>query len=125
MLRAAMATQDTKTTASAVAVPATALLIALEDRAEAGRRPRQTFTVCVMGQVKKAGRYELRHGSTVFDAIVLADGLTAAASPSGLAILRLEGAKLTRILVDDDTDASADVEPQTAVLRPGDIVVAP
>ena len=108
-----------------VAVPAMALLMALERRAEAERNGGTRFTVSVVGEVRKVGQYELENGSTVFDALVLADGFTEFASPSGLAILRLEGTKLVRILVDDDADASPDVEPHTAFLQPGDMVVVP
>jgi hypothetical protein len=108
-----------------VAVPAMALLMALESRTEAERHGGQKFTVSVVGEVRKVGQYELENGSTAFDAIVLADGFTEFASPSGLAILRLEGTRLVRILVDDDTDASADVQPHTALLQPGDMVVVP
>ena len=107
-----------------VAVPAMALLMALERRAEA-RLLGDKFTVSVVGEVRKAGQYDLENGSTVFDAIVRADGFTESASPSGLAILRMEGTRLVRILVDDDTETSADVEPATAFLQPGDMVVVP
>ena len=85
----------------------------------------QRFSVSVVGEVKKAGLYELEKGSTVLDAIVRANGFTEFASPSGLSILRLEGTRLVRILVDDDTETSAGVEPDTVLLRPGDMVVVP
>jgi len=125
MLAQKEATQERRARSNAVAIPAMALLIELGHRAEAELRQRESFTVSVMGEVRKAGRYELNNGATAFDAIVLAEGFTEFASPSGLAIVRLEGTRLTRILVDDDTDRCADVEPQSAFLRPGDIVVVP
>jgi len=108
-----------------VAVPAMALVMARERWTEAALHGKQRFSVSVVGEVKKAGRYELEKGSTVFDAIARADGFTEFASPSGLSILRLDGTRLVRILVDDDTETSANVEPDTAFLRPGDMVVVP
>jgi len=93
-----------------------ARVMALERRTEAERHGGQKLTVSVVGEVRKVGRYELENGATVFDAIALTDGFTESASPSGLAILRLEGTTLVRILVD---------EPHTAFLRPGDMVVVP
>ena len=99
-----------------VAVPAMARVMALERGTEAERHGGQKLTVSVVGEVRKVGRYELENGATVFDAIALTDGFTESASPSGLAILRLEGTTLVRIPVD---------EPHTAFLRPGDMVVVP
>ena len=101
------------------------LVMARERWTEAALHGEQRFSVSVVGEVKKAGRYELEKGSTVFDAIARADGFTEFASPSGLSILRLDGTRLVRILVDDDTETSANVEPDTALLRPGDMVVVP
>lgn len=84
-----------------------------------------SFTVSVMGEVRKAGRYELKNRATVFDAIALAGGFTEFASRSKVAILRHDGAKLTRIPFDYKKGVSTDGKQETVLLRPGDIVVVP
>ena len=84
-----------------------------------------SFTVSVMGEVRKAGRYELKNRATVFDAIALAGGFTEFASRSSVTILRHDGTKLTRIPFDYKKGVAADGRQEILLLRPGDVVVAP
>lgn len=84
-----------------------------------------SFTVSVMGEVRKAGRYELRTRATVIDAIAAAGGFTEFASPGRVAVLRQEGNKSTRIPFDYKKGVLANGSQENFLLRPGDIVVVP
>ena len=84
-----------------------------------------SVTVSVMGQVKKAGRYEVRTRTTVLDAIAAAGGFTDFASRSRVAVLRQEGKTVTRIPFDYSKGIEADGKQENFFLRAGDIVMVP
>lgn len=84
-----------------------------------------SFKVSVIGEVKKPGRYELRSGTTVLDAIAMAEGLTEFASRGGIVILRREGTHLKRIPFSYKKVASGDSEQQNFYLWRDDIILVP
>lgn len=84
-----------------------------------------SFKVSVIGEVKTAGRYELKSRATVLDALALAGGFTEFASRARVVILRLDGATLRRIPFNYNKALSQDSRDEIVLLRPGDIVVVP
>lgn len=84
-----------------------------------------SFAVSVMGEVKKAGRYELKSRATVLDAIAAAGGFTEFASRSRVAIIRQDGPNSTRIPFDYNKGVSGNGKQPNIPLRTGDIVVVP
>jgi len=84
-----------------------------------------SFKVSVLGEVKKPGRYELRSGTTVLDAIAMAEGLTEFASRGGIVILRREGTHLKRIPFSYKKIVSGNAEQQNFYLRRDDIILVP
>lgn len=85
----------------------------------------RSFTVSVIGEVRRAGRYELRSHATILDAIASAGGFTEFASASRVAILRPDGAAFKRIPFNYKKGVAADGKQENVFLRPGDIVVVP
>jgi polysaccharide biosynthesis/export protein len=84
-----------------------------------------SYAVSVLGEVTRAGRYELKGESTVLDAIAYAGGTTAFARRSRILILRQEGGAVQRIAFDYDKATSAEGEQVNPLVRPGDIIVVP
>jgi polysaccharide export outer membrane protein len=84
-----------------------------------------SFKVSVIGEVRKAGQYELKSRATVLDLIALAGGLTPFASPSRIVILRQEGTTTTRIPFNYKKATSSTPLPDDVVLQPGDVIVVP
>lgn len=84
-----------------------------------------SFKVSVIGEVKTAGRHELKSRATVLDALALAGGFTEFASRARVVILRLDGTTLRRILFNYNKALSQDSRDEIVLLQPGDIVVVP
>jgi polysaccharide export outer membrane protein len=84
-----------------------------------------SHAVSVLGEVGRAGRYELKGRSTVLDAIAYAGGITAFARRSRILILRHEGDAVKRISFDYDKATSAEGAQGNIFVRPGDIIVVP
>jgi polysaccharide export outer membrane protein len=84
-----------------------------------------SFAVSVMGEVRKAGRYELKTRATVLDAIAAAGGFTEFASRSKVSVLRNDNGKSTRIRFNYNKGVSGDGAQEIPLLRPGDVVVVP
>ena len=84
-----------------------------------------SFKVSVIGEVRKAGQYELKSRAGVLDLIALAGGLTPFASPSRIVILRQEGTMTTRIPFNYKKVISSTPPREDVVLQPGDVIVVP
>jgi polysaccharide export outer membrane protein len=84
-----------------------------------------SFTVSVLGEVKTAGRYELKSQATVLEVLARAGGITEFASRSRILILRPEGGSLRRISFNYDKVISAKGEHDNFFVQPGDIIVVP
>lgn len=82
-----------------------------------------SFKVSVMGEVRKAGRYELNSRATVMDALAQAGGFTEFANRSKVVIMRAEGNNTKRIPFNYNRAVSQEAE--NFLLQPGDIVVVP
>jgi polysaccharide export outer membrane protein len=82
-----------------------------------------SFKVSVMGEVRKAGRYDLNSRATVMDALAQAGGFTEFANRSRVVIMRNEGANVKRIPFNYNRAVSQETE--NIFLQPGDIVVVP
>ncbi len=81
--------------------------------------------ISVVGQVKSPGRFTLRYGMTVIEAIALAGGLTDIAAPNGTKVIRTEeGQKMVFNIpvasILKGSDKSKDI-----TLKTGDTVVVP
>ncbi len=85
----------------------------------------RSFKVSVIGEVKTAGRYELRSRATVLDVLALAGGFNEFASRTRVMVLRPEGAGVRRIPFNYNKVVSRDAEEENFLLQPGDIVVVP
>ena len=83
-----------------------------------------SYAVSVLGEVKEAGRYELKGAATVLDVLAQAGGVTEFASRSRIFVLRGSGAGAKRIPFDYDRVIAAPGQRNIPVL-PGDIVVVP
>jgi len=83
-----------------------------------------SYAVSVLGEVKTAGRYELKSAATVLDVLAQAGGITEFAARSQIFVLRNSGSGTRRIPFDYDRVIEAPGQRNFAVL-PGDIVVVP
>lgn len=79
--------------------------------------------ISVLGEVRKAGRYEISNRATVLDAVALAGGFNDFARRSKLVIMRQEGSGTKRIPINYNRILAE--EDDNVVLQPGDIVVVP
>ena len=84
-----------------------------------------SFAVSVIGEVKKAGRYEFRSRTTVLDAIAAAGGFSEFAAKGRVAVLRMDGKAFKRIPFSYKKGVSEDGQQENFFLNPGDIVVVP
>lgn len=88
-------------------------------------RELHSFAVSVLGEVRKAGRYEINMRATVLDILAQAGGINEFAARSRIFILRPDGENMKRL-----TFNYADVTSESGVndnfyVEPGDIVVVP
>jgi len=79
--------------------------------------------ISVLGEVRKAGRYEISQRATVLDAVALAGGFNDFARRTKLVIMRQEGTGTKRIPINYNRIVAE--EDDNVVLQPGDIVVVP
>lgn len=84
-----------------------------------------SFVVSVMGEVRKAGRYQFKGPITVLDALAQAGGITEFASPSGLYVLRHEDNVMKRIPFNYRKVVAAPGADDNFFVQPGDIIVVP
>jgi len=83
----------------------------------------RSFKVSVIGEVVRAGRFELKSRTTVVDALAMAGGFTQFATRSKIVILRPEGTAMKRIPFNYNKLLAG--EQETIDLRNGDIVLVP
>jgi polysaccharide export outer membrane protein len=79
--------------------------------------------ISVLGEVRKAGRYEISQRATVLDAVALAGGFNDFARRTKLVIMRQEGTGTKRIPINYNRIVAD--EDDNVILQPGDIVVVP
>jgi polysaccharide biosynthesis/export protein len=79
--------------------------------------------ISVLGEVRKAGRYDITQRATVLDAVALAGGFNDWARRSKLVIMRQEASGVKRIPVNYNRIVAE--EDENVILQPGDIVVVP
>jgi polysaccharide export outer membrane protein len=84
-----------------------------------------SFKVSVLGEVKKAGQYELKSRTTVLDVVALAGGFTEFAARSRIVILRPNGTTVKRVSFNYNKAIAPDAAPEDLFLQPGDVVVVP
>ena len=86
-----------------------------------------SYSVYVMGEVAKPGRYQLKTYTTLLQAISTAGGFTPYAAKNKMFVLRKapEAGTETRINVSYDEIVSGADSSQNVVLLPGDTVVVP
>ena len=86
----------------------------------------RSFKVSVIGEVGKAGRYELRSRTTVLDLLAMVGGLNQFASRSKIYVLRqTDKGQQTRIPFNYNKALNASGEQENFFLQPGDIIVVP
>jgi polysaccharide biosynthesis/export protein len=85
----------------------------------------KSIKVSVIGEVPKAGRFELKSRTTVLDMLAMAGGFGQFASRSRVFVLRPEGGKMKRIPFNFNKAVSEGGEQENFYLQPGDIVVVP
>jgi polysaccharide export outer membrane protein len=85
----------------------------------------KSIKVSVIGEVPKAGRYELKSRTTVLDMLAMAGGFGQFASRSRVFVLRPEAGKMKRIPFNFNKAVSEGGEQENFYLQPGDIVVVP
>lgn len=84
-----------------------------------------SYTVAVVGEVVKPGRYDIRGPTTVLEVLAEAGGLTPFASRSRLAVLRRQGGEVLRIPFNYSQAIRANGERENFALMRGDIVLVP
>jgi len=85
----------------------------------------RSLSFSVVGEIRNPGRYELRSGTTVLDALARGGPFNDFASRSRIFVLRPNGAAMKRLPFDYSKAISANAEHQNFALEPGDIVVVP
>lgn len=83
-----------------------------------------SMKVSVIGEVKKAGRFDLRSRATVLDLLAEAEGINEFATRSKIVVLRRDGAGTKRIPFNYNRVMDGG-EQENFLLQPGDIVVVP
>jgi polysaccharide biosynthesis/export protein len=81
--------------------------------------------VLVVGEVQRPGNLELQRPMTVLEALFLAGGLTAFASPKRIAVLRPNGDIVQQIPFNYKNAMSAGGEAENFFLQSGDIIMVP
>jgi polysaccharide export outer membrane protein len=83
-----------------------------------------SYMVSVLGEVKAAGRYQFASRVTVLDALARAGGVTEFAVPSGIFVLRHDGAETRKIPFDYEKAITLQ-EHLDFFVQPGDVVIVP
>lgn len=85
----------------------------------------RNLTASVLGEVRKAGRYEFKNGATVLDLLASAGGITEFAGRKRIVLLRANGNSVKRIPFDYDRAIAPGGESENVQVQPGDIIVVP
>lgn len=86
-----------------------------------------SYSVYVLGEVTKPGKYPLKSKTTPLQAITLASGFTPAAARNKIVVFRFgeNGQKDVKIKASYDDIILRDASPQNIQLKPGDTIVVP
>lgn len=86
-----------------------------------------SYSVYVLGEVSKPGKYPLKSKTTLLQAITLASGFTPAAARNKIVVFRFgeNGEKDVKIKASYDDIILRDASPQNIHLKPGDTIVVP
>ena len=86
-----------------------------------------SYTIYVLGEVAKPGRYPLKSKTTLLQAITLASGFTPVASRNKIVVFRFgkDGEPMTKIKASYDDIVMRDGTNQNIELKPGDTIVVP
>lgn len=86
-----------------------------------------SYTIYVLGEVAKPGKYPLKTKTTLLQAITLASGFTPTAARNKIVIFRFgkDGEAQTKIKASYDDIVLRDGSDQNIVLKPGDQIVVP
>ena len=85
-----------------------------------------SYSIYIMGQVKKPGRFFLNSKTTLLQAITLAGGFTPTANRSRIVILQWTGAATeTKLTASYPEIVLKDRSDQNVLLKPGDTIVVP
>ncbi len=86
-----------------------------------------SYTVFVLGEVSKPGKYPLKSKTTLLQAITIAGGFTPVAARNKLVVFRFNdgGDKDVKIKASYDDIVLRDSSGQNVVLKPGDTIVVP
>ena len=84
-----------------------------------------SFKVTVIGEVKAAGRYELKSRSTVLDVLAMAGGLSQYASRSRIVVLRQENGAAREMPFPFDKVTAKGGSQENFCVKPGDIILVP
>lgn len=86
-----------------------------------------SYTVFVLGEVTKPGKYPLKSKTTLLQAITIAGGFTPVAARNKLVVFRFSdaGEKDLKIKASYDDIVLRDSSGQNVVLKPGDTIVVP
>lgn len=86
-----------------------------------------SYTVFVLGEVTKPGKYPLKSKTTLLQAITIAGGFTPVAARNKLVVFRFgeAGEKDVKIKASYDDIVLRDSSGQNVVLKPGDTIVVP
>jgi polysaccharide export outer membrane protein len=84
-----------------------------------------SYRVYVQGEVKKPGVYKLRSETTLVQLIIMAEGFTDWANQKKITIMRKEGGKDSRIMVNYKKIIEGDEGAKDITLKSGDIVIIP
>ena len=86
-----------------------------------------SYSIYVLGEVSKPGKYPLKSKTTLLQAITLASGFTPAAARNKIVVFRFgeNGEKDVKIKASYDDIILRDASPQNIHLKPGDTIVVP
>ena len=86
-----------------------------------------SYSIYVLGEVTKPGKYPLKSKTTLLQAITLASGFTPVASRNKIVVFRFgkDGEPLTKIKASYDDIVLRDGTNQNIELKPGDTIVVP
>ena len=86
-----------------------------------------SYSIYVLGEVSKPGKFPLKSKTTLLQAITLASGFTSAAARNKIVVFRFgeNGEKDVKIKASYDDIILRDAGPQNIHLKPGDTIVVP
>ncbi len=84
-----------------------------------------SFRVYVQGEVKTPGVYKLRSETSLMQLIIMAGGFTDWANQKKITVIRKEGGKDSRIVVNYKKIVEGDAGAKDVMLKSGDIIIIP